>query len=243
MTAAAHPPADLQMNQLLAALAPAQRERWLPHLEPVALEQGQVLCEAGCMPPWVIFPTTAIVSLSCLTQDGASAEFAVVGNDGVVGIGVFMGGNTTPGRAVVQCAGQGLRLSAQVLRATVEQSGPVLALLLRYTQALIVQMAQTAACNRHHAIDQQLCRRLLMGLDRSLSNELAMTQEALANLLGVRREGITAAAIGLQRAGVIRYRRGHIEVLDRPRLERRSCECYAVAHREYRRLIPLPLAA
>ena len=233
----------MRRNQLLAALPSAQMERWWPQFEAVDLHCGEVLCESGSVPSSVIFPLTAIVSLSYLTQDGATTEFGVVGNDGMVGIAVFMGGHATPGRAIVQSAGQGLRLSAQVLRDTLQHASPVLALLLRYTQSLIVQMAQTAACNRHHSIDQQLCRRLLMGLDRSLSSEVQMTHEAIANLLGVRREGVTEAALRLQHAGVIRYNRGRIEVLDRKQLERRSCECYAVARKEYQRLMPLPLAA
>ena len=233
----------MRRNQLLAALPSAQMERWWPQFEAVDLHCGEVLCESGSVPSSVIFPLTAIVSLSYLTQDGATTEFGVVGNDGMVGIAVFMGGHATPGRAIVQSAGQGLRLSAQVLRDTLQHASPVLALLLRYTQSLIVQMAQTAACNRHHSIDQQLCRRLLMGLDRSLSSEVQMTHEAIANLLGVRREGVTEAALRLQHAGVIRYNRGRIEVLDRKHLEQRSCECYAVARKEYQRLMPVPLAA
>ena len=239
-------PCDLataRQNQLLAALPSAQLERWWPQFERVDLQRGEVLFESGSIPSSVLFPLTAIVSLSHLTRDGATAEFGVVGNDGVVGIAVFMGGHAAPGRAIVQGAGLGLRLSAQLLRDTIQHAGPVLGLLLRYTQSLIAQMAQTAACNRHHSIGQQLCRRLLMGLDRSLSSEVAMTHEAMANLLGVRREGITAAAQRLQGAGVIRYRRGRIEVLDRRRLEQRSCECYAVVRQEYRRLMPWPLAA
>ena len=233
----------MRRNQLLAALPSAQIERWWPQFEAVDLHCGEVLYESGSVPSSVMFPLTAIVSLSYLTQDGATTEFGVVGNDGMVGIAVIMGGHATPGRAVVQSAGQGLRLSAQVLRDALQHASPVLTLLLRYTQSLIVQMAQTAACNRHHSIDQQLCRRLLMGLDRSPSSEVQMTHEAIANLLGVRREGVTEAALRLQHAGVIRYNRGRIEVLDREHLEQRSCECYAVARKEYRRLMPLPLAA
>ena len=233
----------MRRNHLLAALPSAQLERWWPQFEAVDLHCGEVLCESGSVPSSVVFPLTAIVSLSYLTQDGATTEFGVVGNDGMVGIAVIMGGHATPGRAVVQRAGEGLRLSAQVLRDCVEHAGPVLTLLLRYTHSLMVQMAQTAACNRHHSIAQQLCRRLLMGLDRSLSSEVQMTHEAIANLLGVRREGVTEAALRLQHAGVIRYNRGRIEVLDRANLEQRSCECYAVARKEYRRLLPLPLAA
>ena len=230
-------------NQLLAALPDDERARWLPHFEPATLVYGQVLLESGDTPASVLFPTTAVVSLSYVTRDGASAEFAVVGNDGVVGISLFMGGNAMPSRALVQSAGQGIRVSASVVKAAVERGGAVLNLLLRYTQALIVQTAQTAACNRHHSIAQQLSRRLLMGLDRSQSDQLTMTQEAVANLLGVRREGVTAAAQKLQRAGVIRYHRGQIAVLDRRQLEQHTCECYAVARKEYQRLLPVPLAA
>lgn len=230
-------------NQLLGALPAVEWARWEPGLERVGLAHGQVLFESGVMPASVLFPTTAVISLSTLTRDGESAEFAVVGNEGVVGISLFMGGNAMTGRAVVQSAGQGWRLAAPLIHATVARGGVALNLLLRYTQSLIVQTAQTATCNRHHTIAQQLSRRLLMGLDRAQSDGLAMTQEAMANLLGVRREGITAAAQKLQETGVIRYRRGHIQVLDRPRLEEGTCECYAVAQKEYRRLIPMPLAA
>ena len=234
---------DSRHNQLLAALPDADWARWQPHLEPVTLAYGQVLFESGATPASVVFPTTAVVSLSTMTRDGASAEFAVVGNEGVVGISLFMGGDAMTGRALVQSSGHGWRLSAERVHAAVERGGAVLDLLLRYTQSLIVQTAQTAACNRHHTIAQQVSRRLLMGLDRAQSDELAMTQEAVANLLGVRREGVTAAAQKLQEHGLIRYRRGHIEVLDRLRLEQHTCECYAVAKKEYQRLLPLPLAA
>ena len=234
---------DSRHNQLLAALPDADWARWQPHLEPVTLAYGQVLFESGATPASVVFPTTAVVSLSSMTRDGASAEFAVVGNEGVVGISLFMGGDAMTGRALVQSGGHGWRLSAERVHAAVEHGGAVLDLLLRYTQSLIVQTAQTAACNRYHTIAQQVSRRLLMGLDRAQSDELAMTQEAVANLLGVRREGVTAAAQKLQEHGLIRYRRGHIEVLDRLRLEQHTCECYAVAKKEYQRLLPLPLAA
>jgi CRP-like cAMP-binding protein len=230
-------------NQLLAALPSAEWARWQAHLEPVTLTYGQVLFESGATPASVVFPTTAVVSLAYMTRDGASAEVAVVGNEGVVGISLFMGGNAMTGRALVQSAGLGWRLGAAHVHAAVERGGAVLNLLLRYTQSVIVQTAQTAACNRHHSIAQQVSRRLLMGLDRAQSDELAMTQEAVANLLGVRREGVTAAAQKLQQSGLIRYRRGHIAVLDRQRLEQHTCECYAVAKREYRRLLPMPLAA
>jgi CRP-like cAMP-binding protein len=233
--------ADPRRNQLLAALPDAEWRRWQPQLEPVDLAAGEVLCASGSTPAFVTFPTTAIVSLLYMTQEGASAEFAVVGHDGVVGISLFMGGNATPSLAVVQSAGQGYRLRAQAVRNEFNRAGPVLSMLLRYTQAMIAQVAQTALCNRYHSIDQQLCRRLLLGLDRSPSQDLRMTQELVASLLGVRREGVTAAAGKLQQAGVIRYSRGHICVLDRQRLEQRTCECYSVAKKEYERLLPVAL--
>lgn len=236
-------PSDPRENQLLAALPDADWRRWQPDLELVDLPLGQELSSSGKAASHVFFPTTAIVSLLYMTRDGGSTEVAVVGNDGVVGISLFMGGNATPSLAVVQSAGKGYRLRAQLMKQEVEQSGPVLTVLLRYTQALIAQVAQTALCNRYHSIDQQMCRRLLMGLDRLPSDEMVMTQELLASLLGVRREGVTAAALKLQQAGVIRYSRGHIDVLDRTRLEQRTCECYAGARKEYRRLLPMPLAA
>jgi CRP-like cAMP-binding protein len=234
---------DPRHNHLLAALPAAEWDRWQPYLERVDLRFGEVLSAAGSTPAHVVFPTTAIVSLLCTTRDGSSAEIAVVGNDGVVGISLFMGGHATPNQAVVQSAGEGYRLLAQEARNEFNRAGPVLSMLLRYTQSVIAQVAQTAACNRYHSIDQQLCRRLLLGLDRSPSDELVMTQELVANLLGVRREGVTAAALKLQQAGVIRYSRGHIAVLDRQRLEQRTCECYSVAKKEYQRLLPTPLAA
>lgn len=227
-----------RQNQLLADLPREDRERWLPALEPVDLPLGKVLYESGCPLSHAYFPTTAIVSLLYVMEGGASAEIAVVGNEGVVGVALFMGGQTTPSRAVVQSGGQGFRLSARLVRHEFEQSVPVKHLLLRYTQALITQMAQTAVCNRHHSVDQQLCRWLLMSLDRLQGSELVMTQELIANMLGVRREGVTEAAGKLQRAGVIQYHRGHITVLDRPALEQRVCECYAVVRREYLRLLP-----
>jgi len=231
------PPLD---NRLLSGLTAAEWCRWQPYVVPVDLVPGQVLCESGCTPAFVYFPSTAIVSLLYMTQDGASAEFAVVGHDGVVGISIFMGGNATPSRSVVQSAGRAWRISAAVVKNEVLGAGPLLVMLLRYTQALIAQVAQTAVCNRYHSIDEQLCRRLLLGLDRSASDELLMTQEGMAQLLGVRREGVTAAALKLQQAGVIRYRRGRISVLDRRRLEQRSCECYAAAKRECDRLQGTP---
>jgi CRP-like cAMP-binding protein len=199
---------------------------------------GEVLYESGVAMSHVYFPTTAIVSLLYVMEDGASAEIAVVGNEGIVGVSLFMGGETTPSRSVVQSAGQGFRMRGQLLKEEFNRSGPVLHLLLRYTQALITQMSQTAVCNRHHSLDQQLCRWLLLSLDRLQEPELAMTQELIANMLGVRREGVTEAAANLQKAGLIQYRRGHITVLDRAGLERRTCECYAVVKKEYDRLLP-----
>jgi len=199
---------------------------------------GQVLYESGRTLSHVYFPTTAIVSLLYVMEDGASAEIAVVGNEGVVGISLFMGGESTPSRAVVQSAGHALRLKAHLIKQEFEQAGPAMHLLLRYTQALITQMAQTAVCNRHHSLDQQLCRWLLLSLDRLQGNELVMTQELIANMLGVRREGVTEGALKLQKLGLIRYSRGRITVLDRPGLENRTCECYAVVKKEYDRLLP-----
>jgi CRP-like cAMP-binding protein len=225
-------------NQLLASLPAEEMARWSEHLEPVELHLGQVLYESGSPQSHVYFPTTAIVSLLYVTENGQSAEIAVVGNEGVVGIALFMGGDTTPNRAVVQSAGFGFRLAAHTIKSEFSRSAPVLHLLLRYTQALITQMAQTAVCNRHHSIDQQLCRWLLLSLDRLQGPELHMTQELIANMLGVRREGVTEAALKLQRAGLINYSRGLIEVLDRPGLEHRACECYAVVAAEYTRLLP-----
>ena len=230
-------------NRLLAALPDAEWARWLPQLEPVDMPLGKVLYESGSKLTHVYFPTTSIVSLLYVMEDGASAEIAVVGHEGIVGISLFMGGETTPSRAVVQSAGLAFRLKANVMMQEFNRAGPVLHLLLRYTQALITQMAQTAVCNRHHSLDQQLCRWLLLSLDRLHSNEIVMTQELIANMLGVRREGVTEAAGNLQQAGLIRYRRGHITVLDRARLEQRTCECYAVVRREYDRLLPATAAS
>jgi CRP-like cAMP-binding protein len=232
---------DFEANGLLAALPERERARWMPQLELVAMPLGQVLYESGTTLSHVYFPTTAIVSLLYVMENGASAEIAVVGREGIVGISLFMGGESTPSRAVVQSAGQGLRLSAPVIKDEFNRA-PVLHLLLRYTQALITQMSQTAVCNRHHSLDQQLCRWLLLSLDRLGGTELAMTQELIANMLGVRREGVTEAAIKLQRSGLIRYARGHIQVLDRAGLERRACECYAVVKTEYERLLPNKVA-
>ncbi len=229
-------------NQLLAALPAAEWDRWLPQLEWVELPLGQVLYESGTTLSHVYFPLTAIVSLLYVMENGASAEIAVVGNEGIVGISLFMGGESTPSRAVVQSAGHGYRLNAQTMKDEFNRAGPVLHLLLRYTQALITQMAQTAVCNRHHTLDQQLCRWLLLSLDRLRGNDLVMTQELIANMLGVRREGVTEAALKLQKVGLIRYARGHISVLDRAGLEQRTCECYAVVKNEYDRLLPATLA-
>jgi CRP-like cAMP-binding protein len=230
--------ADPTENRLLTALPAAEWQRWLPHLERVAMPLGQVLYESGDTLSHVYFPTTAIVSLLYVMENGASAEIAVVGNEGIVGISLFMGGDSTPSRAVVQSAGWGFRLRAPIMKDAFNQAGAVLHLLLRYTQALITQMAQTAVCNRHHSLDQQLCRWLLLSLDRLQGNELVMTQELIANMLGVRREGVTEGALKVQQAGLIRYARGHISVLDRIGLEKRSCECYAVVKKEYDRLLP-----
>jgi CRP-like cAMP-binding protein len=235
-------PLDPRSNHLLAALPNADWQRWQPLLEPVKLPLGKVLYEPGSRLSHVYFPTTSIVSLLYVMEDGASAEIAVVGHEGIVGISLFMGGESTPSRAVVQSAGQGFRLRASAIREEFGRVGSVMHLLLRYTQALITQMAQTAVCNRHHSLDQQLCRWLLLSLDRLPSGELAMTQELIANMLGVRREGVTEAAGHLQAAGLIHYRRGHIKVLDRPKLEKRVCECYAVVKKEYDRLLPAKLA-
>jgi CRP-like cAMP-binding protein len=229
---------DRRANQLLAALPDAEWQRWLPALESVDMPLGQVLYESGNTLSHVYFPITSIVSLLYVMEDGASAEIAVVGNEGIVGVSLFMGGGSTPSRAVVQSAGQGLRLAAHMMKDEFNKNGPVLHLLLRYTQALITQMSQTAVCNRHHSLDQQLCRWLLLSLDRLQGNELVMTQELIANMLGVRRVGVTEAALSLGREGLIRYTRGRIAVLDRAGLEKRTCECYAVVKQEYDRLLP-----
>jgi CRP-like cAMP-binding protein len=235
--------AEARENSLLAALPDPEWRRWEPLLEQAEMRLGQVLYESGATLTHVYFPTTAIVSLLYVMENGASAEIAVVGNEGIVGISLFMGGGSTPSRAVVQSAGRGLRLKAQMMKDEFDKNGPVLHLLLRYTQALITQMSQTAVCNRHHSLDQQLCRWLLLSLDRLQGDKLAMTQELIANMLGVRRGGVTEAALQLQEAGLIRYARGHIVVLDRPALEKRACECYAVVKHEYDRLLPKKLAA
>jgi CRP-like cAMP-binding protein len=230
-------------NHLLAELPPEVRNRWWPELEYFDMPLAQVMYEAGNTLAHVYFPTTSIVSLLYVMENGASGEIAVVGNEGIVGISLFMGGGSTSSRAVVQSGGNGFRLKAEVLKREFNKSGPVLHLLLRYTQALITQMSQTAVCNRHHSLEQQLCRWLLLSLDRLAGNELVMTQELIANMLGVRREGVTEAAVKLQQAELIRYARGHITVLDRNGLEKRSCECYAVVKKEYDRLLPSKLAS
>ena len=225
-------------NDLLAALPAADYQRLLPDLELVPLPLGMIVYESGGKLDYVYFPTDCIVSLLYVLRDGASAEIAVVGHDGLVGIALFMGGESTPSRAVVQSAGSAYRLASKILKAEFEHNAPLQHLLLRYTQALITQMAQTAVCNRHHSVEQQLCRWLLLSLDRLPWNELSMTQELIANMLGVRREGVTEAAGRLQAHGLIHYSRGHIKVLDRPKLEERVCECYAVVKRESDRLLP-----
>ena len=234
--------ADLKANSLLAALPAAEWKRWEPQLERVQMPLGQVLYEAGDTLKYMYFPMTSIVSLLYVMENGASAEIAVVGMEGLVGVSLFMGGESTSSRAVVQSAGMGCRLDSKVMKSEFDRAGPVLHLLLRYTQALLTQMAQTAVCNRHHSLDQQLCRWLLLSLDRLDGNELVMTQELIANMLGVRREGVTESALLLQKEGLIRYARGHITVLDRIGLEKRTCECYAVVKREYDRLLPALIA-
>ena len=228
--------AELRQNELLAALPPTEWQRWLPQLEHVEMPLDQVLCETGRTSSYVYFPTTSVVSLVSSMRNGAPAEVATVGNDGMVCISLFMGGQTTTTRAVVRIAGCGLRLPASFMREEFDRSAAVRTLMLRYTQGLIAQMGQLAACNRHHTIEQQLCRLLLSSLDRVQGNEVEMTQELIANTLGVRREGVTLSAHKLQRAGMIHYARGHISVLDRPGLEQRSCECYGEVRTEYRRL-------
>jgi len=232
------PDSQPRQNHLLDALLNAEYNRLFPNLELIQMPLGEAIYESGGKLKHVYFPTTSIVSLLYVMEDGASAEIAVVGNEGILGISLFMGGETTPSRAVVQSAGYGYRLKAQLLKNEFNRAGPVMRLLLRYTQALITQMAQTAVCNRHHSVEQQLCRWLLLSLDRLASDELTMTQELIANMLGVRREGVTEAAGKLQRAGLIDYSRGRILVLDRPRLEERVCECYQVVKTEFDRLLP-----
>jgi CRP-like cAMP-binding protein len=234
---------NFRKNQLLASLPTKEWTRWSASLEAVEMPLGQVLYEPGVALNHVYFPLTSIVSLLYVMENGASAAIAVVGNEGIVGVSLFMGGESTPSRAVVQSAGSGCRLKAQLMKDEFNKAGPVLHLLLRYTQALSTQMSQTAVCNRHHSLDQQLCRWLLLSLDRLEGDELVMTQELIANMLGVRREGVTEGALGLQKSGLIKYARGHITVLDRPGLEKRTCECYAVVKREYDRLLPMGMAS
>ena len=232
-TSSLQPP---QQNHLLAALSPEERERLYPHLRLVPMPLGKVLYESGDVQRHVYFPTDSIVSFLYVMENGASAEVSVVGNEGVIGISLFMGGETTPSRAIVQSAGHAYRLVGQRLKDEFHRNGGMQILLLRYTQSLITQMAQTAVCNRHHSVDQQLCRWLLLSLDRLSSNQLVMTQDLIAGMLGVRREGVTEAAGKLQKLGVIRYSRGRITVLDRPHLERLCCECYGVVKKETDRL-------
>lgn len=224
-------------NHLLALLPQEVFERIAPHLELVSMPLGEALYEPGGQLHYAYFPTTAIVSLHYVMENGASAEIAGVGNDGVVGVALFMGGNTTPSQATVCAGGYGCRIKARLMMEEFNRAGPMMRLMLRYTQALITQMSQTAVCNRHHSMEQQMCRWLLFTLDRSASHELVMTQELIASMLGVRREGITETAGNLQRAGLISYRRGHITALDRPGLESRTCECYSVVKKELQRLL------
>jgi len=231
-------PHDPHQNRLLASLSTEEYARILPNLELVHMPLGDVVCEPGVQIRYAYFPTSVIVSRLYVMEDGASAEIAIVGNDGIVGVPLFMGGDTTTSRAVVQSAGHAYRLKGQLLKDEFSRAGPMQRLLLRYAQALLTQMAQTAVCNRHHSLDQQLCRWLLLSLDRLPSNQLTMTQELIANMLGVRREGVTEAAGKLQRAGLIEYHRGHITVLDRAGLEARVCECYGVVKKENDRLLP-----
>jgi CRP-like cAMP-binding protein len=231
-------PHSPKQNHLLDALPAADYARLLPHLELIPMPLGWAVYEAGGQMRYLYFPTTSIVSLLYVLENGASAEIAITGNEGLVGISLFMGGETTPSRAVVQSKGNGYRLRASVLKTEFALGGSLQYLSLRYTQALITQMAQTAVCNRHHTLDQQLCRWLLLSLDRLPGNELLMTQELISNMLGVRREGVTAAAGKLQADGLVKYSRGHIVVLDRPKLEKRVCECYAVVKKEFDRLLP-----
>jgi CRP-like cAMP-binding protein len=231
-------PHSPKQNHLLAALPATDYTRLLPDLELISMSLGWAVYESGGKMGYLYFPTTSIVSLLYVRESGASAEIAITGNEGLIGISLFMGGESTPSRAVVQSAGHGYRLKSSVLKREFALGGQLQHLALRFTQALITQMAQTAVCNRHHAVDQQLCRWLLLSLDRLPGNELAMTQELISNMLGVRREGVTEAAGKLQAAGLIHYSRGHITVLDRPKLEQRVCECYAVVKREFDRLLP-----
>ena len=232
-----------RLNHLLAALPPEDYARLLPHLERIAMPLGWVVYEPGSHMNYIYFPTTCIVSLLYVMENGASAEIAITGNEGLVGIALFMGGGSTPNRAVVQSAGEGYRMNSGVLKEEFSRGGALQHLALRYTQSLITQMAQTAVCNRHHSVDQQLCRWLLVSMDRLPGNELKMTQELIANMLGVRREGVTAAAGKLQDAGLIHYSRGRITILDRAGLEKRACECYSVVKTELDRLLPYRFSA
>ncbi len=229
-----------QQNHLLAAMSQNEWNELEPDMEEVDFSVNQVLCESGKTPAYMYFPTTAIVSLLYLTESGASSEVAVVGNDGVVGISLVLSGSNSPNQALVQSAGKGYRVRAQAAKKTINRDGAMLSIMLRYSQAMITQVAQTAVCNRHHTIDQQLCRRLLISLDRLPSNQIAMTQEMLASMLGVRRESVTDAALKLQNLGIISYKRGLITVLDRRALESRSCECYATTKNEQLRLLKMP---
>ena len=234
-------PSMLQQNHLLAAMSAQEWDEWQTDLEPVDFSLNQVLCESGKTPSYMYFPTTAIISLLYMTQNGGSSEVAVVGNDGMVGISLLLSGSNSPNQALVQSAGKGYRIRAQAAKNALNYSGNMLNILLCYSQAIITQITQTAVCNRHHTIDQQLCRRLLLSLDRLCSNQIVVTQEMLASMLGVRRESITDAALKLQEAGAISYRRGVITVLDRKALESRACECYAIAKNEQMRLQKIPL--
>jgi CRP-like cAMP-binding protein len=231
-----------EQNYLFQSIPHADWERLLPHIEPAILPLGKVLYEPGSKMSHVYFPSTAIVSLLYALENGSSAEIAIVGNEGVVGISIFMGGESTSSRAVVQSAGLGYKVKSSLILDEFNRLGPVMHLFLRYTQALITQMSQTAVCNRHHTLDQQFCRWLLLSLDRLPTNELIMTQELIANMLGVRREGVTEAALKVQKAGFIKYARGHITILDRLGLEKRTCECYQVVKTEYERLLPEKMA-
>ncbi len=234
---------DPRQNRLLAALPDTEWQRLKARLELTPMPLGHVLYESGMALQHVYFPTNCIVSLLYVMEDGHSAEIAIVGKEGMVGVALFMGGETTPSRALVQSAGHAYRLPGKVIKEEFSQAGPVQRLLLRYTQALITQMAQTAVCNRHHSVEQQLCRWLLLSVDRLDSTELVMTQELIANMLGVRREGVTESAGKLQKLGLIHYSRGRITVMDRPGLEQHACECYAVVKREFDRLLPPGLAS
>jgi CRP-like cAMP-binding protein len=234
---------DPRQNLLLGDLPKEEYERLLPHLERIDLSLGDSLVESGETMPYVYFPTHGLVSLLCVVEDGGSTEIAVVGAEGVVGISLFMGGETTPSRAIMQSAGAAYRLKGKLMKDEFYRAGAFQKLLLCYTQALITQMAQTAVCNRHHSLDQQLCRWLLLSIDRLSTNELVMTHDLIANMLGVRREGVTESAGKLQKAGLITYHRGRITIIDRKGLESRVCECYEVVRREYDRLLPYPLSA